>query len=386
MPSHPFHDVVIVAASDTRQARQLGGVTERQLLHEVIRDLLHKTGLRAADIDGINMHAPTEMIAPREIVSWLGGHPMWCGNDHMGVAAVIEAACAIACGQARTVILGTAQTGAYAQRGLTAPWTRPSHEFTECFGLYTAAEFALCAQRHMHLYGTRPEALATVAATIRNNGALHPQAAFHGKPAITAEDVLASRMVASPFHLLDCCITSEGGGGLMLTTAEHARELPVKAVHILGAGTDRQGMSYTRAPVWDRFGDVGARAAQASFRQAGLAPRDVDVCEFYDPFSFEVIRQFEAFGFCAKGEGGDFVMDGRVAIDGEFPVATNGGLLSYSHAGTLQMLQKVSAGYNQLCGDMPPALRVPGAEVAMVSNGGPGALFCDVMLLGGARP
>ena len=168
----------------------------------------------------------------------------------------------------------------------------------------------------------------------------------------------------------------------MLTTAERARDLDTDPIWILGGATDRQGMAYVTAPVWDRYGQVGQRAAQNAFAQAGLGPADVDVCEFYDPFSFEVIRQFEAFGFCKQGEGGDFVMDGRIRIDGEFPVVTNGGLLSFSHAGLAQLLQKVISAVLQLQGRCPDELRVPDAEVAIATNGGAGALFCDLILVG----
>ncbi|MCG3170567.1 MAG: hypothetical protein CALGDGBN_02134 [Pseudomonadales bacterium] len=386
MARQALHDVAIVATANTRQARRLDGETDTALVLAVMRELLARSGLRPADIDGVNVVAPVGGIHPRQAAHWLGPRPRWCGTEYMGIAAVLEAAAAIATGQATTVLLATAQAGAYGERGATAPWTRPSYEFTECFGLYTAAEFALCARRHMTLYGTRHESMATVAATIRNNGHRHPGAASYGRAPLTPDDVAASRMVASPFRLLDCCITSEGGGGLLLTTAERARELPVTPVYLLGAGTDRRGLAYTRAPLWEECGDIGARAAARSFAQAGLRPADIDVCEFYDPFSFEIIRQFEAFGFCAPGEGGDFVLDGRIAIDGEFPVATNGGLLAFSHAGTLQMLQKVIAACEQLTGAAPPALRVPEARVALASNGGSGALFCDVMILGSERP
>jgi acetyl-CoA acetyltransferase len=382
MARHPLRDVAIVATSNTLQARHLEGETDTSLLLTVIRDLLARTGLRTQDIDGVNVTSPVEGVTSRLTAHWLGGRPVWCGAQPMGIAAVAEAASAIATGQAETVLIATSQAGAYENRGSTAPWTRPSHEFTEPFGLYTAAEFALCAQRHMAVYGTRYEAMATVAATIRNNGRLHPLSATYGRPEITPEDVANSRMVASPFRLLDCCMTSEGGGGLILTRAERAKDLPVTPIYILGAARDLQGMAYARAPVWDDYGDVGARAAKMCFAQAGLTPDDIDVCEFYDPFSFELIRQFEAYGFCAKGEGGDFVMGGRIARDGAFPLCTTGGLLSFSHAGTLQMLQKVMTSVEQLAGDVPPELKVPDARVAMTSNGGSAALFCDVMILG----
>jgi len=213
------------------------------------------------------------------------------------------------------------------------------------------------------------------------NGARNPEAVFFGRD-VTPADIEASRMVADPFHLLDCCITSEGGAGILLTTEERARDLDVTPIYVLGGGLDRQGMSYVTAPVWDRYGWVGRRAAELSFGQCGLSVQDVDVAELYDPFSFELIRQFEAFGFCQEGEGGDFVMDGRIRIDGELPVATNGGLLSFSHSGVVQMLQKPINAALQLRGDLPECLTVPDAKVAIASNGGAGALFCDVMLVG----
>ena len=127
-------------------------------------------------------------------------------------------------------------------------------------------------------------------------------------------------------------------------------------------------------------------AARKAFAQCGLRPTDVDVCEFYDPFSFELIRQFEAYEFCKEGEGGDFVMDGRIDFGGQYPLVTNGGLLSFSHAHTAQLLQKIISSVEQLQGGCPEALKVPDARVVMTSNGGAGALFTDVMLLGLDRP
>ena len=380
MGRNPLHDVAIVGAYNTVQAKVLQGERELPILLDAMRGALDVAGLAPADVDGVNVMSSVERMNSREVVHLLGGRPSWTGSG-IGVEAVLDAAAAIATGQCETVLIATAQVGEYVDRGATSPWTRPTNEFVECWGLYTAAEFALIARRHMHLYGTRPESLAEVAATIRSNGARHPEAVMYGRK-VTPEDVLASRMVADPFHLLDCAINSEGGAGLVLTTAERARDLDTDPIWILGGATDRQGMAYVTAPVWDRYGQVGQRAAQNAFAQAGLGPADVDVCEFYDPFSFEVIRQFEAFGFCKQGEGGDFVMDGRIRIDGEFPVVTNGGLLSFSHAGLAQLLQKVISAVLQLQGRCPDELRVPDAEVAIATNGGAGALFCDLILVG----
>ncbi len=383
MARNPLHGVAVVGAYNTRQAKVLGE-PEPSVLRDAMLGALGAGGLELADVDGVNVSTSVGRLHSRQAVHLLGGRPCWTGSA-VGIEGVLEAAAAIATGQCETALIATAQSGEYTDRAATSPWTRPTNEFVECWGLYTAAEFALIARRHMHLYGTRPEALAEVAAAIRMNGARNPEAVMYERE-VSPEDVLASRMVADPFHLLDCAINSEGGAGLVLTTAERARDLDVVPIYVLGGGTDRQGMAYVTAPVWDRYGLVGRRAAAKAFEQAGIGPGEIDVCELYDPFSFEIIRQLEAFGFCKEGEGGDFVMNGRIRSDGELPVATNGGLLSFSHAGLAQLIQKVISAVLQLRGAYPDALTVPGAKTAIATNGGAGALFCDVILLGKDRP
>src|SRR5207253_11258258 len=167
----------------------------------------------------------------------------------------------------------------YTERAATAPWTRPANEFVVGYGLFTAAEFALMARRHMIMYGTTDEQLATVAATIRNNGHVNPDAVYAGKGPFKPDDILASRPVAEPFHLLDCAMTSEGGCGLVLTTADRVRDLPHPPVWILGGGDDAYGAAYQVAPAWDLrgwrgdetpAGYVGRRAARNAFRLVGL--------------------------------------------------------------------------------------------------------------------
>ena len=205
------------------------------------------------------------------------------------------------------MLIAAGGAGLYTDRAATAPWTRPANEFVVGYGLFTAAEFALMARRHMVVHGTTPEHLAMVAATIRNNGHANPEAVYAGRGR-SPEDVLASRMVADPFHLLDCAMTSEGGCGLVLARADRSRDVRSTPVWILGGASDAFGPAYQIAPAWDMRGRtelpagyVGRRAAEDVFRTAALGPDDVDVAELYDPFSFEIIRQLEAFGFCAEG-------------------------------------------------------------------------------------
>ncbi len=377
----PYPDVAIVGAYNTVQAKRIPNMTESELVLDAIHGALADAGLQPSAVDGVNVSTWVTRLNPRSVVQWFGGRPSWTGTSHPGVEAVLEAAAAIQTGQCETVVIATAQCGEYTDHSSTVSWTRPENEFVECWGLYTAAEFALMAQRHMHLYGTKREALSEVASAIRSNGARHPEAVMYGRTC-TPADVEASRMVADPYRLLDCCITSEGGAAMVLTTAERARDLDATPISVLGGALDRQGMSYVTAPIWDKVGWVGRRGAQKTFEQCGLGPKDVDFAELYDPFSFEIIRQLEAFGFCGEGEGGDFVMNGRIRIGGELPVATNGGTMSYSHAGVVQLLQKPLNAVLQLRGELPRELTVPNAKVALATNGGSGALFCDVMALG----
>ena len=385
--AHPFRDVAIVGVHNTVQARQLPDHDTESITLAGAIGALEDCGLSLDDVDTVVSAMAQEMVLT------LGLGPCTRAMNGLGIPAVLQAAQMIATGQSEVVLLAGGGAGQYTDRSATAPWTRPANELVVGFGLFTAAEFALMARRHMLTYGTTPEQMAAVAATIRNNGHVNPEAVYSGRGPYAVEEILASRMVADPFHLLDCAMTSEGGCGLVLARADRLADARTRPVWILGGGSDAFGPAYQIPPVWDlrRRGEgiagwVGRRVARQAFAGAGLGPADVDVAEFYDPFSFEIIRQLEAFGFCGEGEGGAFVEDGQIEPGGSLPVTTDGGTMSYSHAGlNAQMLQRVIRGVQQLRGTCP-SRQVEGASVAMCTNGGSGALFTDVMLLGSERP
>ena len=391
--SHPYHQVAIVGAYNTKQARRLPGQTMHSLLLDAVFGACADAGVDVSTVDAFVGQNPAELIYD------LGLGPVTRAMSNLGIPAIRDAAHLITTGEATTVVLATAGAGLLLNDGATAPWTRPTNELVVSYGLFTAAEFALMARRHMLTYGTTPEQLATVAATIRNNGHVHPDAVYSGRGPFTAADILASPMIADPFHLLDCSMTSEGGCAMVLTRADMAADTRHRPVYILGSASDSFGPAYSQAPSWDMCGAtsgvapgdvpagyVGRRAARTVFRQSGLGPDDVDVCEFYDPFSFEIIRQLEAFGFCGEGEGGELVMDGAIAPGGRWPVTTDGGTMSFGHSGiSTQQIQRVIRGVQQLRGTCT-TMQVTGAEVALCSNGGSGALFNDLMLLGVEQP
>jgi acetyl-CoA acetyltransferase len=389
MARHPFHDVAIVGIHNTRQGRMLEDTDSRMITMDAALGAIDDAGLTPMDVDGVVGQTGSDLIYQARM------GPVWRSMSGLGIPAILEAAAAIATGMANVVVVAGGTAGIYTERQSTAPWTRPTNEFVVAYGMFTAAEFALIARRHMHTYGTPPEALATVAATIRNNGHVHPDAVYHGRGPYTPQDILDSRMVADPYHLLDCAMTAEGGCGLVLARADIAKDLAKSPVYLLGGNTDHYGPSYQHPPVFELGGRrrsdlvngwAGRRAAEMAFAMAGLSVDDVDVCEFYDPFSFEIIRQFEAFGFCKEGEGADFVMSGAIAPGGRYPITTDGGLMSFSHGGAVvQLLQRVVRGVQQLRGECV-TMQVPDAEVAMCSGGGAGALFTDVLLLGTEQP
>jgi acetyl-CoA acetyltransferase len=389
MSEHPYRNVCVAAVFNTEQAKRLENHNSLSICIDAALGVLERAGMAPSEVDGVFGQFNSELTY------MLGMGPAHTGSPGMGgIPAILDAANAISVGQCTSALLAGGGAGVYTDSASVAPWTMISHEFVVPFGIYTALEFALIARRHMEIYGTTSEQMAEVAATIRNNGHVNPQAVFSGRGPFTPQDVLDSRMVADPFHLLDCSMTAEGGTAILLTTVERAADMALPPVFIHGGGVDHNGPSYQYPPSFDLRGSessppngyVGKRAAEIAFTMAGLQPSDVDIAELYDPFSFEIIRQLESFGFCKPGEGGDFIGGGRISPTGELPITTDGGLMSFSHGGgTVQLLQRVVRGVEQLQG-ICASTQIADAEVVLCSNGGSGALFNDVLLLGSHRP
>lgn len=367
---------VIVGAFNTRQARTLAGETSDTVTAAAIRGALADASLGLDEVTGVNILPGLDyQNGSRRFGYSLGIPYFWAGRAMPGAASVLEAATAIESGVTDVVVLAAGEAGLHTDSRSTAPWTRPSNEFIECWGLMTPAEFALSAKEYMHRFTVDPLKVAHVAAVIRNNGARNPEAVYYGRGPFSAADILASRMVADPYHLLDCATTAEGGSALVLTTAERARDLPGQPVSVLGGGSESWAPSYTHPPNYDRVGMLGRDAADRAFTRAGIARSDVDVFELYDNFSWEIIRYFEAFGYCEVGEGPDFVAGGAIEFDGPYPVVTDGGTMSHSHTGESQRIQRVVQAVRQLRGTSA-ANQVVDPRIALV------AALGDIVLLG----
>ncbi|HMK78976.1 MAG TPA: thiolase domain-containing protein [Xanthobacteraceae bacterium] len=206
----------------------------------------------------------------------------------------------------------------------------------------------MVAQRHMHEYGTTPEQLAEIAVTMRLHASMNSQAKY--RDPITVEDVLASRIISSPLHLLDCCIISDGGGALVVTSAERARDLRKKPIYILGSG---EAVRHAARGARDFLEIAAAQSGRLAFERAGVSHQDIDLAMVYDSFTITVLATLENLGFCKRGEGGAFVTGGRLRFDGELPLNTDGGGLSSNHPGMRGIFLVIEAA-RQLRGECGP--------------------------------
>jgi acetyl-CoA acetyltransferase len=338
---------------------------------------LDDAGLTTADVDGL-LAASTQLPwASVSLGEFLGVQPRYSDSTQLGgssfMAHLHHAALAITGGACEVAVIGYGSTQRTVGRAKAsvqevdpaeAPY-RPMNPVTA---------YALAASRHMYEFGTTREQLAEVAVAARKWAQRNPDA--WSRKDLTVEDVLAARMVADPLGVKDCCLVTDGGAAVVVTSGERARSLTDKPVYLLGAGEAHSHRHISHMPDLVRTSavDSGARA----FEMAGLKPADVDVLQLYDAFTITPILFLEDLGFCAKGEGGPFVSGGRIAPGGELPLNTNGGGLSYQHPGMYGLLAIVEAA-RQLRGESTG--QVDGAHVALAhGNGGVLSTQCTVVL------
>jgi len=289
-------------------------------------------------------------------------------------AAVANAAAAVHAGLAKAVMVFKIITQPPHARfgasyGSAAVSANPYSDFHRPYGLVSPAQFfALLFRRHMHRYGTKPRHLAEVAVATREHARRNPKALK--RDVLTIEDHQASRMIADPFRLFDCTQENDGGGVILVTSAERARDLKQKPVYIMagaqgGSSLWGQGLTMQNAPE-DLYTTAGhGQLATRLYAQAGVGPADVDVALFYDHFSGMVILQLEDYGFCKPGEGGPFVENGGILWKGgRMPVNTHGGNLSEVY---LLGLTHIAEGVRQLRGTSTS--QVPDAEIALCTAG-----------------
>ncbi|MDA8399828.1 MAG: acetyl-CoA acetyltransferase [Actinomycetota bacterium] len=341
-------------------------------------------GLTKDDIDGF-MSTGMGVLAPVEVAEYMGIRPMWADSTGVGGGTwefmVEHAYAAISAGLVDVVVLAYGSTArADLKKRLRNAnlsfGTRGPVQFDAPFGHTLISRYAMTARRHMHEFGTTIEQLAEIAVSARHNASLNPDA-FYQEP-ITIDDVMLAQMIADPFTKLHCCIRSDGGGAIVLASEERARDCAKTPVWVLGTA---EAVSHTTMSEWEDFTESPcARSGPLAFERAGVRPEDVDVCEIYDAFTSMVLLSLEGLGFCAKGEGGAFVEDGRLRVGGELPTNTDGGGLSSCHPGMRGIFLLVEA-TKQLRGECG-ARQVPSAEIACVNGTGGWFSSASTIILG----
>lgn len=343
-------------------------------------------GLRLKDIDGVlcaySFTQPHLMLAS-VFCEYLGIHPGYCAAIQAGGASaaimIMQAAALVASGQCRHVLVVTGDnrlTG-LSRDGAVAALSEVGHpEFERPFGISVPASYALVAQHYMHEYGVTSEQLAAIAVEARRHAGRHPKA--QKRDPITVEQVLASKMIATPLHMLDCCLISDGGAALVVSSREAARDAKSKAVEILGAG---QGHTHEHIVAAPSLTDFGCKASsRAAFERAGVKAADIDVAEIYDSFTITLAVELESIGFFERGEAGAAAARGELGLGGQLPCNTHGGLMSYAHSGAAGGMFHAVEAVHQLRGNAD-ARQVKDAKLAFVhGDGGILSAHCSLVL------
>jgi acetyl-CoA acetyltransferase len=315
--------------------------TELSMCALAAREALAEAGLGLGDVDGLFVNYMGEE-GTAQVGEYLGIQPRYADSSDLGGAAfeafVHHAMLAVATGRCDVALITYAsRQRTKRERSLASPASALTldGQFVAPYGLPSpVGAYALIAARHMARYGTTSAQLAEIAVAARTWAQRNPKA--WSRDPLTIDDVLASRPISDPLRRLDCCLVTDGGGALVVTTAERARDAAKPAVRVLGAGESQTHWSIALMP--DLNVSAGAVSSREAFGMAGITPADVDVLEPYDSFTITVLQSLEDLGFCAKGEGGPFVADGRLRPGGALPAMTSGGGLSYCHPGALGLL------------------------------------------------
>jgi acetyl-CoA acetyltransferase len=371
--------IVGVAESDLGAVAQ--GMSPIDLMAQSARRALDDCGLKLSDVDGL-FAATTQARSPTLYLrEYLGIVPRYHDNTQIGgssfEAHVGHAQAAIQQGLCDVALITYGSTQRTVSRAASSP-----REFNPYETVYKpflpSSAYALAASRHMHQYGTTREQLAEVAVAARKWALMNPRA--WEKEPLTVEQVLKARMVSYPLSVRDCCLVTDGGGAVIMVSAERAKSLKKKPAYVLGVGEYLSHNSISNMA--DLTVSGAAHSGPKAFAMAGLKPADVNAIELYDAFTINTLLFLEDLGFCPKGEGGRFVSGGNIAPGGKFNVNTNGGGLSYCHPGMYGIFLLIEA-VRQLRGERGDA-QVKNCNVALAHGNG-GVLSSQITVILGSE-
>lgn len=328
---------------------------------------LADAGLGIDDVDGLFTSSSYYAMPSLTLGEYLRVHPTYSDTTSVGgcafVAQLGHAAAAIRAGLCSVAVVAYGSTQRSDAGNLVSMAEQSAYEAP--YGLlHPVGAFGMVAQRHMAQYGTTSEQLAELAVAARQWSLLVEDSPFDVP--LTVDDVLSSRMICSPLHKLDCCLVTDGGGAVVLTSAERARDLSPHPVYLLGAGEALNHRNFAQMP--DLTSTQAGNSAARALGMAGVKLSEIDTVHVYDAFTISLLVLLEDLGFCAKGEGGSFVSDGALAPGGRLALNTNGGGLSYTHPGMLSMFLIIEA-VQQLRGAAGKR-QIPDARLSLVHGMG----------------
>jgi acetyl-CoA acetyltransferase len=364
-------EIAIVGAAETTKLGAIPGMAQIMLHADAALNAMEDAGLKPSDIDGVACVGP---MMPQQIAHYLGITPKWVDGTGVGGCSfmlhVRHAAAAIHAGYAKTILITHGESGKSRVNGTPRPPEPQSlnGQFEAPFGpMGPPTLFPIPVLRYMKKYGVTHEQMAMVAVVQREWAAKNPRAAF--KDPITVEDVLNSKMIAYPFRLLQCCLVTDGGGALILTSADRAKDFPTKPCYILGSG---ESVETTMVSQMEDFTSSRAFrvAGPEAFRMAGIKHSDVDHLMIYDAFAHLPMYGLEDLGFVGRGEAKDFIWEGNTRPGAKLPLNTNGGGLSYTHTGMYGMFA-LQESVRQVRGTAPA--QVPDVKISVAH--GVGGMF-----------
>ncbi|WP_339714179.1 hypothetical protein [uncultured Sneathiella sp.] len=333
----PKNKVAIVGAAETSEIGVVETMSQVQLHCNAALRAMNEAGLTAKDIDGI---ASAEEV-PWTIAAALGITPTWVDGTDVGGCAYIHhlrhAVAAIEAGHAKTILITHGESGRskIGTTGMDMKYTDNHRQFELPYGAtMPPTMFTLPVRRYMYETGLTKEHLAWVHVRQREWAAKNPRAML--RDPVTIEDVLNSTMIADPITKLMCCLVTDAGGAIILTSAERAKDMPQKPVYFMGGGETALLNNISQMPDFT-FAEVFSVSSKKAFQEAGITLDDIDHLMIYDAFSHLPIYGLEALGFVGRGEAGDFIAEGNTAPGGRLPLNTNGGGLCYTHPGRYGM-------------------------------------------------
>lgn len=344
-----------------------------ELHADVAIGALRDAGLTLDDVDGFFCDTEAPGLGPLSMAEYIGLNRLrYMDNSDPGGSAYLlhvgHAMEAIANGKCSVALITLAgRPRAAGLRADPAPdWNLPELPFEFPYGSIVLNQYAMCAMRHMHDYGTTSEQLAWIKVAASHHAQHNPDAML--KDVVTVDDVLKSPMIADPLHRLDCCVVSDGGGALVVVGPEVAKTLKRPMIAVRGAG---EAIKHHQGGRVDLTYTSTVQSGKQAFEAAGVTSKDIKYASIYDSFTITVLMQLEDLGFCEKGKGGAFVADGNLISGvGKLPVNTDGGGLCNNHPANRGGMTKVIEAVRQLRGEAHPAVQVKNCDLALAQGMG----------------